>query len=143
MKNFANCLETFPPKSISISHTKLISYRKILAFDQAIYMFQNFVLNKCENFIWSHSFYRTFNRKYRKTFLNYIPFKITNYSLYLWLNFVIYFVGWNYGDGITLHEHLQNKLWSNAYLSYKHAESSWDCDNTKLYRPSDGESTNL
>lgn len=37
----------------------------------------------------------------------------------------------------------RNKLNVNAYLSYKHAESSWDCDNTKLYRPSDGESTNL
>lgn len=30
-----------------------------------------------------------------------------------------------------------------TYLSYKQAESNWDCDNAKLYRPSDGESTNL
>lgn len=29
-----------------------------------------------------------------------------------------------------------------AYLSYRHAESNCDCDSAKLYRPSDGESTN-
>lgn len=29
----------------------------------------------------------------------------------------------------------------SSYLSYKQAESNCDCDNAKLYRPSDGEST--
>lgn len=34
-----------------------------------------------------------------------------------------------------------SRLYS-TYLSYKHAESSCDCDKARLYRPSDGESTN-
>lgn len=33
---------------------------------------------------------------------------------------------------------LNLKTKKKTYLSYKHAESNWDCDNAKLYLPSVG-----